>query len=83
MSASDHERAYKIEDPKVRFGPLLAISGRSAHRELRLLSLQLRTFGRPNAPTGTKRRRPMGWMAPAPGTEVPQWWLLSTAIKRS
>ena len=36
----------------------MAISGRSAHRELRLLSLQLRTFGRANAPTSTKRRRP-------------------------
>ncbi len=29
-----------------------------ADRELRLLSLQLRTFGRANVPTGTKRRRP-------------------------
>ena len=25
----------------------------------------------------------MGWMAPAPGTEAPKWWLLSTTSKRS
>ncbi len=25
----------------------------------------------------------MGWMAPAPGTEVPKWWLLSTTSERS
>ena len=25
----------------------------------------------------------MGWMAPAPGTEMPKWWLLSTTSKRS
>ncbi len=28
-------------------------------------------------------RKQMGWMAPAPGTEVPKWWLLSTTSERS
>ncbi len=34
-------------------------------------------------PISAYRLKQMGWMAPAPGTQVSMWWLLSTTSNRS